>query len=71
MAILAKKLCFLYCRKLHLYDQISMTKSVENLARLDDARVDDAVINIQAISSSNNQAIMTHKCKMLRKIGLW
>jgi hypothetical protein len=53
-----------------LYDHVAVTKLVQDLAGLDNARIDDAIVDIQAVAAGLNQAIMAQECEMLGKVRL-
>lgn len=44
---------------------------MENLARLDDAGVHDAIKDVEAAPAGHDKAVMAHEGQMLGEVGLW
>jgi len=49
-------------------DKLLFAQIVEDLARLNNAWIDDSVKNIESLSPCLHKAIMAHERQMLRKI---
>jgi hypothetical protein len=45
-------------------------ESMKDLARLNDARIDNAIENIESFPSGLDQAVVAQECEVLGKVGL-
>jgi len=53
-----------------LDDELPVPEVVEDLARLDDARVYDAVEDVQSVAAGDDQAVMAHQSQVLGEVSL-
>lgn len=62
---------FYHYSRYNLHHERSMSQLMQYLARLYDTWIDYLVENIESFASWSDESIVSEKCEMLGKVGLW